>query len=199
MVKAGSQDKRVINTKASARDALVALISEKGLGNFSVTELCQRAGLNRGTFYNHWKNIDGLLEECELELLEGVGECIRFFPVLGRKSLEICANEAKPIPSIVDAFEYFLTQADMLLALTSMNGDGHFVLRLRKATAQVFLEHIVRSRYGCKTAMDEEFHAWYHAAAFLGAVQCWLLNGCVQTPEEMSVKLIELLYYRPEG
>lgn len=197
MSKMAGLDRRVANTKSSAREALITLIVEKGLGNFSVTELCQCAGLNRGTFYNHWKSIDELLEECEQELLEGIEDCVRNFPVLGRNSLKACAAEGKPVSGIVEVFEYMLSQADLLMALTSMNGDGHFVLRLRKSTAQNFLDHIIRGRYGCDNETDEKFHAWFHAAAFLGAVQCWLLDGCVQTPEEMSLKLVNLLYYRP--
>lgn len=197
MVKTIGQDKRVVNTRIAARDAMIALINEKGVGNFTVTELCQRAELNRGTFYNHWKSIDDALLFFEDELIADMEHCARNFPKLDRNLLKQGIDEGKPLSGIVHVFECLKKQSALLMAVSSHNGDGRFVLRMRTALSQVFLEHIVNDRFDCSSETDAEYFAWYHASAFLGALQCWLLRGCKESTEEVSLKLMSLLYCYP--
>ena len=51
-------DPRIVRTKAALREALISLMEERGFDGFTVNDLCQRAGLNRGTFYNHFEDKD---------------------------------------------------------------------------------------------------------------------------------------------
>jgi len=44
-------------------DAAIHLIAEKGIGGFSVSELCNLAGLKRTSFYNYFQTIESLLDE----------------------------------------------------------------------------------------------------------------------------------------
>ena len=52
------------------RQALLTLLKEKPLQNITVRELCQAAGINRGTFYTHYRDIYDLMEQIEEELTE---------------------------------------------------------------------------------------------------------------------------------
>ena len=65
-------DPRIARSKAALREALIALMEERGLDGFTVGDLCTRAGLNRGTFYNHFKDKDNLLDTFEDEVMEGL-------------------------------------------------------------------------------------------------------------------------------
>ena len=48
------QDNRVRVTKILIRHAFLQLLKEKPLQSITVRELCQNAGINRGTFYTHY-------------------------------------------------------------------------------------------------------------------------------------------------
>ena len=50
-------DRRVVRTKQQIRRALIELLAEKGESSIAVRELAQRANINRGTFYIHYKDI----------------------------------------------------------------------------------------------------------------------------------------------
>jgi len=50
----GGDDRRVRRTRGALRDALVALIIERGWDGFSVHDLCERADVGRSTFYTHF-------------------------------------------------------------------------------------------------------------------------------------------------
>ena len=62
-------------SKILLKNALMDLLSEKGsVTKISVRELCERADLNRSTFYAHFSEPKELLEEVEAELLDATRE-----------------------------------------------------------------------------------------------------------------------------
>lgn len=69
-----SIDRRTIRTKKMIRSALAELIDEKGFNNISVTDLTQRADINRGTFYLHYVDKYDLLERIENEIIQEIEE-----------------------------------------------------------------------------------------------------------------------------
>ena len=46
---AASEDRRITRSKQALREAFIELTEENGLDGFSASDLCARAGLNRGT------------------------------------------------------------------------------------------------------------------------------------------------------
>ena len=65
-------------TKRLFRDAILALLEEKGgVDRISVRELCEKAGLNRSTFYAHFTQPREILAEAEEEILDETAEHIR--------------------------------------------------------------------------------------------------------------------------
>ena len=62
-------DRRTRLTKALIRQAFTSLLEEKPIQRIAVTELCQRAGINRSTFYAHYDDIYDLLQQIEEDML----------------------------------------------------------------------------------------------------------------------------------
>ena len=69
---APGEDRRITRSKRALRGALIALIEERGLDAITVNDLCERADLNRGTFYNHFHDKENLLTALENEVLAEV-------------------------------------------------------------------------------------------------------------------------------
>lgn len=63
-------DLRVIKTKKNIRDAFVELRKKHSLDEIKVNALCERAMINKTTFYNHYQDIYELSDELEAEVLE---------------------------------------------------------------------------------------------------------------------------------
>ena len=63
-------DQRTRLTKMLIRKAFTELLREKPVQNITVKELCQTAGINRGTFYSHYTDIYDLLQQIEDEITE---------------------------------------------------------------------------------------------------------------------------------
>ncbi|HZX31526.1 MAG TPA: TetR/AcrR family transcriptional regulator [Rhodocyclaceae bacterium] len=56
-------DRRVLRTRVALRDALLALLPEKGWDDLNVQEICDRANVGRSTFYLHYQSKEDLLSE----------------------------------------------------------------------------------------------------------------------------------------
>lgn len=65
-------DRRIERTRALLHEALGALIREKPYDQISVTEILDRAGISRSTFYIHFRDKDELLASSMRALLLGV-------------------------------------------------------------------------------------------------------------------------------
>ena len=63
-------DRRVRKTKSQLRLALMELLVEKSAKNISVRELAERADINRGTFYIHYRDVGDLLQRLEDEMAD---------------------------------------------------------------------------------------------------------------------------------
>ena len=62
------RDPRIDRTIRSLREALVDLVAERGFDAITVTDLVERAGLHRATFYRHYNDKDDLLRLWGLEI-----------------------------------------------------------------------------------------------------------------------------------
>lgn len=67
MLLTGHEDLRVKRTIESIRKSFEELICEKDYEKITVRELCDRAMINKKTFYNYYPSIDDLLAEMQMQ------------------------------------------------------------------------------------------------------------------------------------
>lgn len=68
------EDRRVKYTKQAIRESFLELLSEKPIEKISVTEICKKADINRGTFYSHYTDPFELRQQLEQELKDAFAE-----------------------------------------------------------------------------------------------------------------------------
>lgn len=67
-------DLRVVKTKKNIRDAFLELRKKHSVDEIKVNTLCEKAMINKTTFYNHYQDIYELSEELEREVLDSFFE-----------------------------------------------------------------------------------------------------------------------------
>lgn len=72
-----SKDLRVRRTLKAIRKALYELVLEKDYRDISITELTERAKINRKTFYLHYPSLDSLIKEVEDEIVRDILEDVQ--------------------------------------------------------------------------------------------------------------------------
>ncbi|MBR2155400.1 MAG: TetR/AcrR family transcriptional regulator [Clostridia bacterium] len=63
-------ESKYFNTAVKMDLALISLLKKKTFEYITVSEICERAGVNRSTFYLHYENIGDLLEETARYLID---------------------------------------------------------------------------------------------------------------------------------
>lgn len=59
-------DRRTERTKAKILEALLELSKEKSINEISIRELTERAKIHRNTFYIHYTDVYGILDDLEI-------------------------------------------------------------------------------------------------------------------------------------
>ncbi|MBQ2905798.1 MAG: TetR family transcriptional regulator, partial [Peptococcaceae bacterium] len=61
--------RNAVRSKTMIRQAFLELLKEKPYEKITVTDIAQRADLNSSTFYDHYPDVQGLIEEIEEEMI----------------------------------------------------------------------------------------------------------------------------------
>ncbi len=66
------EDRRVVRTRRSIEEAFLALRKKKALERITVRELCDAAGINKSTFYTHYRDIYDLSDAIETQIARDI-------------------------------------------------------------------------------------------------------------------------------
>ena len=193
----GSQDRRIMRSKAALRTALIELINERGLENFSVNDLCQKAGLNRGTFYNHFKDKDDLVRYFEQEILLGMERLQAELKELSFTTVWAYKVSKKPLPVLVHMFDYLACESEFLQAILGPQGDALFAHTLCDAVCSELVMGILHDQYREHPTTFVNYYVTYYASAYMGVIVQWIQSGMNESSEEMAVIALRLLFIKP--
>jgi len=73
---AKAEDKRRRRTRMAIKTALLALLRDKPVAKITVSELAEKACVNRKTFYNHYTDLNSVLREMEEEFLNDIFDLV---------------------------------------------------------------------------------------------------------------------------
>ncbi len=171
-----SVDCRVKKTKKQLRLALMDLMSEKAKKNISVRELAERADINRGTFYIHYKDVSDLLQRLEDEMAERLSDMCRH---------HASNTEISSYPFLTDLYRFVLDNADLCRVLLGPNGDIAYRQRICGILHDDFLYDFLSRFYPDDRQRLEHFCAFI-VSGNLNLALTWLNDGTKETPEEMA-------------
>ncbi len=194
---ASCEDRRITRSKRALRGALIALIEERGLDAITVNDLCERADLNRGTFYNHFHDKENLLTALENEVLAEVALLQARMQNVTLGDMLAFRVAGRPVPVLVDLFEYLREESDFLRAVLGSGGDVRFGPRLREAVCENLVQNILHEKYRTNPTPFVNYYVAFYAAAYLGIIAQWVESGCLETPEEMARIAMRLLFITP--
>lgn len=190
-------DRRIIRTKQMLREALMELIEQNGYDGISVSQLTEKAGLNRGTFYLHYRDLQDLLNKCADYMVEGWIAVMKDFNPLEAQNSKFLHE---PNPQIVRIYEYFKQNAWFFKVILGPKGDPAFPLRMKR----VMHDHLESNRI--KFAIHEEdclvpsdYIHEYILSVNMGILQHWFETDMSKTPEEVALISTRLAQLGPLG
>ena len=194
---AAPQDRRITRSKRALSDALIELMEERSFDGFSVNDLCERADLNRGTFYNHFRDKDGLLAVLEDEVMADLDALQERMQSITLADMLAFRATGRPLPFLVELFDYLREQSDFLHAVLGPGGDVRFGPRLREAVCENLVQNILHEKYRDNPTVFVEYYVAFYAAAYLGIIAHWIERGCPESSETMARIATRLLFIKP--
>ena len=140
-------DRRVNYTKMVLKNALIELLQEKPIGKITIKEICERADINRGTFYSHYTDqfdlqrqvfedllarISGLMDQTPYaagtQASHAMLTCIFRFVYENRQLVKLMLGENSTI-HLPDELQQFLTDKQIFRAFPFRAGQENYLYR----------------------------------------------------------------------
>jgi AcrR family transcriptional regulator len=175
-------DPRVVRTRQQLREALVALIEEKGFAATTVQEIVDRAGLNRATFYLHYRDKQDLLAQ---SLRDAIDELMVDIGASTDERGQLVIDESpRPIKAV---FEHVARHAQFFRVMLSAEGVASFMTGVRDYMAAITLLWLTAMQPKPRQSrVPLEIVANSLSWSLLGVLIWWLENDMPHPPEYMA-------------
>ena len=177
-------DRRILRTKMAIHEAFISLMNEKGFDATMVSDIAERANINRGTFYVHYQDKFDLLEKTQSGIAENIQ---KIFLQENNLNISDIYMVDKPLPIIVSFFEFLKENKNLMLAMFNLKGGMPFQTRIRQLIQENLKIEFVAGFNKNNFLVPSDYLISYAISAHFGVVQDWLKRGCIETPEEMAI------------
>ncbi|MEP6986651.1 MAG: TetR/AcrR family transcriptional regulator [Chloroflexota bacterium] len=181
-------DPRVVRTRQLLRDALIALIHERGFESLTVKDITERATLNKATFYLHYKDIDDLLIQSTVELQEELVKAIGL-PMITEATLT-----SSLLALLVLVFEHFALYKDFYDVVLNKIGTPPVIAAIQNPIETMSQRTIARL-HSPDAVVDQDLIIRFMSSACIGLMQRWLATGADRSPKYMAEQCLNLLAY----
>ncbi|GIO36509.1 MULTISPECIES: TetR/AcrR family transcriptional regulator [Paenibacillus] len=173
-------DRKKRYTRMVLQDSLIELMREKPINKITIKELCERADINRTTFYAHYSDQYDLLRKIEAETLSWAKEMISGF--------KHKTDKQEALQLLEEIFHYFVQNSNYLQVLMSEQGD----LEFQKQLFTLIYQHSGINPYAEPdgTMDTKESYFIFIVNGSVGLIQHWLKYGHNKSAREMA----EIIY-----
>lgn len=168
-------------TKKALEEALKKLLKEKPLGKISIQELTAECGMNRMTFYYHFKDIYDLVE---WSLLQDAKTALK-----GQKTADTWEEGLLNIFLEVRENQSFIR--NVYLSVSREYVEGYLYHLTRELLLGVVEE---LSRGISVPEKDKVFIADFYKYAFVGTMLEWIRNDMKEDPERLVNKMASVMH-----
>ena len=168
------KDRRVLRTRDTLGDALVALMQEKNFDDITVQDLLNRAGVGRSTFYVHYRDKDDLFLSDVEEFLEQCCNAI--------------ARQESGTKRLLPVKEFFAHVRDVreFYAALVRSGKMNDVQELARGLFARSIEATFVMAGVEIAPAHRSAHAYALAGSFFSLLDWWVDRGMKADPEQMD-------------
>lgn len=170
-------NRRVIYTKKVIKESLIELLQNNEIHEITVTNICKKADINRGTFYAHYKDAFDLLQSMEDELFNQVLEYLNETPI-----------EEYTDSLLVKVLELIAKNKNLCKILFCKQIDSKIIDKILYIASKANIEQVV-SMSNNINEFNFDYLIRYSVGGILAIIQVWLENDVIESPSEI-VKII---------
>ncbi len=164
---ADSGDLRVIKTRRLIKNALIELMAAKEVSAITITELSEKALINRKTFYRHYSTVAEVVTEIENEILSEFAEALR-------NANKSCLDVGGLVS---DISELLVRRREYFAKMTKLNPDLFSKGRIKAMLRRTF-EVALRSSEAITDRETLDAVSQFTVSGVLALYSEWFDNGC---------------------
>ena len=188
-------ESKYFNTALLMDEALLLLLEKKEYEFITVTEICEKAGVNRSTFYLHYQNMDELL----FETIEMINK--RFKNVFDNKLIN---------PSVLNKKDLFFIDDNHLIPylnfikenkkIYKLIHDNPFIFRKQEAFELMYnnIFSIILDKYGVSKE-EKEYVFSFFSFGLVAIIQKWIEKDCVDDINKIATIMKSVIRYNNES
>lgn len=155
-------DARTVRTKTLIKKAFAELIEEKEIEQITVKELSERAGIHRGTFYIHYKDVYDVIEQTKYEMVESLDETFK----------NINDKLDSPIPLLNNLYELAKRDFWVYKAIINAKWSGQYTKSVKQLITDKYFQLNASS-----TNPKDKYLLSFIVSGAIGMFQDWVLSG----------------------
>ncbi|MFB1049983.1 TetR-like C-terminal domain-containing protein [Paraliobacillus sp. JSM ZJ581] len=174
-------DRRKKYTRMVLRQSLMEILKQKPINSITIKEICEKADINRSTFYTHYASQYDLLHQIEEEIIKDMNETLASYNY---------SKEDEGLEMTTKLLEYVVENKEMCETLLSAHGDVTFKKRIIKHALEHTVHNLVQENQVDKELT--EYISLFYVSGSMQVIETWLKNGMDKTPKAMAQMITDL-------
>ena len=172
---------KVINTKRKLSKSLISLLTSKSITEIDVSELCEKAGINRTTFYKHYASLYHLLDEL----------IVQFFKRIETLFLSLSSGE-NTTSKVAYLLKYLKQNREFVTIIMNNNSFSSISERLIQLN---FICNLINSniQYRKNDYVSEDYYVDFIISGWIAAIRRWVNENC-DLDENTLARLLTSIY-----
>ncbi len=181
------QESKYFCTAAKMDVALIELLSKKDFEYITVKEICEKAGVNRSTFYLHYENTVDLLNEATRYVLDS------FLSYFNEKRVDISTSDTNDLVFVRS--EYILPyltfiKENQIVFKTALKSLGTMGFGTHYERMFKFVFNPILERFGI-SADQRRYVMRFYLTGITAIVMEWLEGNCAEPIEKICEIIIQ--------
>ena len=173
-------DVRIRYTQKTIKESFYTLLREKPVEKITVRELCEKAEINRSTFYKHYHDFYDLLDKIDEEALDHFDAMLAGIEIKGLRTI------------LMEVLRILKENAALFEVFQKHSGNHGFTHRLAGHCFH-YMEQHMPSVPTQEFSQNKQGMGYAYLVGGAGAViEFWLRGGCQEKPEEVADLIVGL-------
>lgn len=176
-------NRRIIYTKKVIKESLIELLHDNEIHEITVTDICKKADINRGTFYTHYKDAYDLLQSIEDELFDQILKYVMETPI-----------ETHLNTLLINVFELISQNSSLCKILFCKQRGSKILDRILYIAHKIDIDKLVGNLEINEVYLD--YLIKYSIGGILSVIQAWLENDLKESPADLVKFLDNIINYK---
>ncbi len=184
-MKNGGVDKRIIKTKNAIRTAFNELIQTKDMADISISELTEKAGVTRSTFYMYYDSVGAVRNDIEDMIISHIEKIM--------SETNLVQSIFNPYPLLFAITNEINKYDEYNKYILSSNNSGELLEKLKKMIVDAFVNTMQKNSQIQVNVAKAKYVAAFCTAGICEAFKMWFNHQSSLTLEELCTHISQMV------